>query len=166
MATREFAQKVPSIDGGVSGVVQTVRSAIATDGDEASETVCCQNCGSRDRPAAIPERPVVEDTRRFDETPDIRLCDDCEGARHGTTASIITCNTESYPVDDGDVCRDENQRCRGCGISSHRLTLGGQELELHPVVPVDGVGHRHERNLVPLCPYCHRRAHGKGRSDR
>jgi len=29
------------------------------------------------------------------------------------------------------------------------------------VVPVDGAGHPHERNLVPLCPYCHRRVHGK-----
>jgi len=163
MATREIAQKVPSIDGGMSEVVESVRSAVGSDPDDGPETVCCQNCGSRDRPAAIPERAVVEDTRRFDETPDIRLCDDCDAARHAQTPSIITCNTESYPVDDQTVYREENQRCRGCGISSHRLSLGGQDLELHPVVPVDGAGHRHERNLVPLCPYCHRRAHGRSR---
>lgn len=163
MATREIARKVPSIDDGVSEVVESVRSAVGTDDDDGPETVCCQNCGSRDRPAAIPERPVVEDTRRFEQTPDIRLCEDCDAARRGQTESIITCNTESYPVDDAAVYREDDQRCRGCGISSHRLTLGGQELELHPVVPVEGDGHPHERNLVPLCPYCHRRAHGQSR---
>jgi hypothetical protein len=159
MGTREIARKVPGIDAPVSGVVETVRAAVAD--DEGPELVCCQNCGSRDRPAAIPPRPVVEDTRRFAETPDIRLCDDCEAARREQPRSIITCGTGSYPIDERAVLSDEDHRCRGCGVSSHRLGLGGQELELHPVVPVEGTGHAHERNLVPLCPYCHRRAHGR-----
>lgn len=161
MATREIARKVPSLDGRVTGVVESVRSTVGSDGESETESVLCQNCGTRGSPRSIPRRPVVEDTRRFQETPGIRLCSSCDAARESTTRSIITCNTDSFPVDESAVLNGEDNRCRGCGISSHRLSLGGQRLELHPVVPVDGAGHAHERNLVPLCPYCHRRTHGK-----
>lgn len=161
MAAREIARRVPSIDAGVSGVVESVRSAVG-DGTETEATaVYCQNCGTAGDRRAIPERPVVEDTRRFEETPGIRLCDGCDRARRSETASIVTCSAGYYPVDESAVIAADGERCRGCGISDHRLGLGGQELSLHPVVPVGGEGHAHDRNLVALCPYCHRRAHGK-----
>lgn len=162
MATREFARKVTAIDGGVSGVVETVRATVGTGPHADSDPVHCQNCGRAGDRGAIPERPVVEDTRRFGATPGIRLCDECDSARRARTASIVTCTAGSYPVDEGAVLADGDDRCRGCGISDHRLGLDGQELAVHPVVPVDGRGHAHDRNLVALCPYCHRRAHRKG----
>jgi len=161
MATREIARKVPALEGRVTDVVESVKSTVGADQGAEAESVLCQNCGTSGSPKAIPERTVVEDTRRFEETPGIRLCDDCDREHTSTTRSIITCTTDSFPVDESAILHDEGNRCRGCGISSHRLSLGGQQLELHPVVPVDGAGHPHERNLVPLCPYCHRRVHGK-----
>ncbi len=161
MATREFARKVPALEGRVTDVVESVRSTVGSDRSAEVESVQCQNCGTSGSPKEIPERAVVEDTRRFEETPDIRLCDDCDRERASTTRSIITCTTDSFPVDESAILRSGDNRCRGCGVSGHRLSLGGQQLELHPVVPVDAGGHPHERNLVPLCPYCHRRVHGK-----
>jgi hypothetical protein len=160
MGTREIARKVPAIDAGVSGVVRSVRSAMGNGSEANAASVYCQNCGAGDR-RTIPERPVVEDTRLFEETPGIRLCNECDRARRSETTSIVTCSAGSYPVDEAAVYADGGDRCRGCGISDYRLELGGQELALHPVVPLDGDGHAHDRNLVALCPYCHRRTHGK-----
>lgn len=161
MTTREFATRVPVLDGRVTEVVETVKSTVGNDQGAEAESVLCQNCGESGSAKAIPERAVVADTRRFEATPGIRLCGDCDREREATPRSIVTCTTESFPVDGSAVLRDEGNRCRGCGISGHRLSLGGQQLELHPVVPIEGAGHAHERNLVPLCPYCHRRVHGK-----
>jgi len=162
MASREIARKVPSLDANVSGMVRSVRSAVGSSADSTDGSVLCQNCGTTGSRRTIPERPVVEDTRCFEETPGIRLCEDCDASRRSATQSIITCTTGSYPIDEASVYQSEGHQCRGCGISKHRLELGGQELILHPVVPVTDGGHAHERNLVPLCPYCHRRVHGKG----
>jgi 5-methylcytosine-specific restriction endonuclease McrA len=62
-------------------------------------------------------------------------------------------------VDEREVRPQHDDTYQGCGITRHRLRLGGQDLERHSVVPVAAGGHRHEHNLVPLCSYCHRRAH-------
>lgn len=59
-----------------------------------------------------------------------------------------------------DVIEQHLNRCANC----HQV--GGDDLEVHHIVPVGQAGTHRRSNLVPLCPACHRAAHGERMAPR
>ncbi len=49
--------------------------------------------------------------------------------------------------------------CELCRQAGFRMTGGGVYLETHHVIPLSEKGTDHERNVVAICPNCHREAH-------
>lgn len=115
--------------------------ATATDADPGSQP--CQNCGSEGEDRE--RRPITDEYR-------VVLCRDCRGARVARRQTVAECRGSVYPVERGTVLGSHGGTCVGCGA-------GDADLELHAIVPIDGGGHPHPHNVVPLCPACHEAAH-------
>lgn len=126
----------------------------------------CHNCGTDalrttvERRRLVPEEPAADGNA-------VSLCDDChddadtaENPEGGDVAGRLDydgCAHDAHPVDAAAVRARDDGRCRGCGVRE-RIVVG-DDLHLHPVVPIAGDGFRHAHNYVCLCPTCHRKVH-------
>lgn len=126
----------------------------------------CHNCGTDALRTAVARRQLVPSEPVADGNV-VSLCDDChESARTAENPAVPDvagrlgydgCAHDAHPVDAAAVRARDEGRCRGCGISE-RIVVG-DDLHLHPVVPIAGDGFRHPHNYVCLCPTCHRSVH-------
>ncbi|WP_323676337.1 HNH endonuclease [Halorubellus sp. PRR65] len=127
----------------------------------------CQNCARDNLAAAVEDRALVPD-EPVDERNQVTLCDDCHAdapseaaatadATTGSGRSFEPCANRAHAVDTDAIRARDDHRCRGCGVREHIVV--GDDLHVHPVVPIDAAGYRHAYNYVSLCPTCHSRLH-------
>jgi len=126
----------------------------------------CQNCGTDALRTTVERRRIVPDEPASDRNA-VSLCDDCHDGAHAAErrdGSAVAgrlpydgCAHDAHPVDAAAVRARDDDRCRGCGVRE-RIVVG-DDLHLHPVVPIAGDGYRHPHNYVSLCPTCHRAVH-------
>lgn len=102
----------------------------------------CHNCGTTDD--SVSPRPVVPDDPSADA--EVALCRSCAAARRAGGSG----QPDAIPVDRNRVFERNAHECRACGDGRSR-----DDLELHPVVPLDTNGYPHEYNVVPLCRQCY-----------
>lgn len=154
------SDRIPATDTPTS---DPVADAVALDG-------ACHNCGTDG--TAVERRPIVPSESPGDGN-EIALCPDCTdrtpvldapaatpestGTPDVSASAFRTCATMNYPVN-GDVVRArDDHTCRGCGV--REALVVGDDLHLHPVVPIEHGGYRHPHNFVSLCTLCHRTVH-------
>jgi hypothetical protein len=139
------------------------RDAIGLDG-------ACHNCGSD---AESVERCPVVPTETQGDGNEIALCPECIertpvladpagtpdalAGTNGSDGGFRTCASMNYPIEPAHVRERDGQTCRGCGV--REALVVGDDLHVHPVVPIENGGYRHPHNFVALCPLCHRAVH-------
>jgi|GEM_PF-1230253 hypothetical protein len=123
----------------------------------------CHNCGEDSLSAVVATRRLVPDEPSTDGN-EVSLCDDChdhaytaEDAETRSAPRYGNCSSSALTVDASVVRDRDDHRCRGCGV--RETIVVGDDLHLHPVVPIAGDGFRHPHNYVCLCPTCHRKVH-------
>lgn len=121
----------------------------------------CGNCGRDELSVTVDGRTVVPDEPAADRNR-VSLCEDCHaatptGPRSTAMRSFRQCVRDGHVVDADAIRERDDRRCRGCGVRE-RIVVG-DDLHVHPVVPIDAGGYRHAHNHVCLCPTCHRRCH-------
>lgn len=119
------------------------RDEAGVEAEVSEELPSCQNCG---------DEGEERESRRITGAYRAVLCRECRAAKAARRTSVDSCRHSIHPVERESVLGAHGGACASCGGSPG-------ELELHPIVPVDGGGHPHPYNVVPLCPTCHGDAH-------
>ena len=89
---------------------------------------------------------------------DIETIVRCEGNKK----LVFTYQYERDPKLRAAAIKAFGYKCSACGIDFEKVygQIGKQFIELHHIVPVsDGCAENNYKNLLPLCPNCHRMIH-------